>query len=253
MRTSAPQERSPAMKKYLLLSCFVSLFLFGCSPEESNIEKGVAAYNQHHYQDAYNYFLEEAQNNDNPDAELYLGKMYLRGEYVQMDTDKAGYWFQKAAAQDPKLSSAVSDAEAYLGFCYDSGLCMQQSTQMAMYYYQKSANEGSGFGAFDLGTSYLQLPISSANKKLAFKWLSKSADMGYVRGQAMLACACYIAGMCGVSKDYEKAYNLLLPGIQQKDAAAELGMGNMYMDGYYVKKDKAKGQLLLDEALAQGL
>ena len=241
------------MKKYLILSCFVPLFLFGCSPEESNVEKGIAAYNQHHYQDAYNYFLEEARDNDNPDTEFYLGKMYLRGEYVQMDTDKAGYWFQKAAAQDPKLSKAVPDAEASLGFCYDSGLCMQQSTQMAMYYYQKSANEGSGLGAMSLGMAYLKPPVSPANRKLAFKWLSKSANTGYVRGQATLAGICYVSGMCGVSKDYEKAYNLLLPCIKQKDAAAELIMGNMYMDGYYVKKDKVKGQFLLDEAGAQGL
>jgi uncharacterized protein len=71
-----------------------------------NLEKGIAAYRQHKYDEALNLLLPIAESG-NSEAQFRVGTIYDDGGYgVQQDDEKACIWFKKAIAQDHILALA---------------------------------------------------------------------------------------------------------------------------------------------------
>ena len=61
-------------------------------------DEPMAAYNNDAYEEAYNALLPMAEDGHD-DAQFIVGLMHYRGEFVELDVEKAAYWFKRAARQ----------------------------------------------------------------------------------------------------------------------------------------------------------
>ena len=62
------------------------------------VEEGVALYNSDEYETAYNTLITLAEDG-NDEAQFMIGLMYYRGDFVELDIEKAVYWFKRSARQ----------------------------------------------------------------------------------------------------------------------------------------------------------
>jgi TPR repeat protein len=83
----------------------------------------------------------------NPDAQLFLGKMYLRGQGVPKDPDQANKWFRQAAMQ------GNAESQFFLGAWY---LLPHRDVTEGLKWMQLSAEQGNKDAQLLLGRAYLQ-------------------------------------------------------------------------------------------------
>ena len=83
----------------------------------------------------------------NPDAQLFLGKMYLKGEGVPKDPDRANRWFRQAAMQ------GNAEGQFFLGAWY---LLPHRDITEGLKWMRLSAEQGNQDAQLLLGKAYLQ-------------------------------------------------------------------------------------------------
>ena len=83
----------------------------------------------------------------NPDAQLFLGKMYLKGQGVPKDPDQANKWFRQAAMQ------GNAESQFFLGAWY---LLPHRDITEGLRWMQLSAEQGNQDAQMLLGKAYLQ-------------------------------------------------------------------------------------------------
>lgn len=87
------------------------------------------------YEQAFDIFQELAADG-NPEAQNYLGQMFLKGQGIEQDDTQALYWFRQAAAWgDP-------EAQYYLGSMHARGLGVQKDYVSAYMWADVSARQG---------------------------------------------------------------------------------------------------------------
>lgn len=84
------------MKK---IYCVIFLILLGVQTAYADRNDGAYAYLQGDYETAYNTMISLAKTSDDKIAQYYLGVMYMKGQGVEQDYEKAGEWFRKASEQ----------------------------------------------------------------------------------------------------------------------------------------------------------
>jgi TPR repeat protein len=101
----------------------------------------------------------------NPDAQLFLGKMYLRGQGVPQDPDQANKWFRQAAMQ------GNAESQFFLGAWY---LLPHRDISEGLKWMRLSAEQGNQDAQLLLGKAYLQgdLPREPAQADM---WLRLAA------------------------------------------------------------------------------
>ena len=82
------------MRRHITAIALLGTLAFGTAAQ-ADYEAGVSAYENRHYEAAFDYFLEEAQN-DHLDAQVRLGHMYWRGEGTARNLVRAGMWLTVA-------------------------------------------------------------------------------------------------------------------------------------------------------------
>ncbi len=73
--------------------------LLSVQPAHADRNDGAYAYLQGDYETAYNTMISLAKTSDDKIAQYYLGVMYMKGQGVEQDYEKAGEWFRKASEQ----------------------------------------------------------------------------------------------------------------------------------------------------------
>ena len=81
-------------------------------------------------------------------AQAQLGWMYLHGEGVTQDDEKAVFWTRKSAEQGYDL------AQFNLGVMYDNGYGVAQDYEKALQWFQKAADQGDADAQYYLGWRY---------------------------------------------------------------------------------------------------
>ena len=84
------------MKK---IYCVIFLMFLGIQTAHADRNDGAYAYLQGDYETAYNTMISLANTSDDKIAQYYLGVMYMKGQGVEQDYEKAGEWFRKASEQ----------------------------------------------------------------------------------------------------------------------------------------------------------
>jgi uncharacterized protein len=152
------------------------------------------------------YWITQAAEQGDFDAQLELAMMYYDGEHVSQDYKKAAYWYEKVAEkggleaqyhlgvmclngigipQDYEkavrcFTSAADkgDAEAMnnLGIMYENGYGVKKNHKKAVDLYTEAAEEGECIQAyFNLGILYYEGRGVPRNLKLAYAWLRLGA------------------------------------------------------------------------------
>jgi len=77
----------------------IFLMILGVQTVHADRNDGAYAYLQGDYETAYNTMISLAKTSDDKIAQYYLGVMYMKGQGVEQDFEKAGEWFRKASEQ----------------------------------------------------------------------------------------------------------------------------------------------------------
>ena len=102
------------MRKILLLA-LVAAASFESIAQSNRFEAGIAAMNRGRFAVAYRSWLPLAEAGM-PEAQLNLGLLYQSGQGVNIDLEKALYWYEQAA------SAGLADAHLNLGMMYFQGM-----------------------------------------------------------------------------------------------------------------------------------
>ena len=127
------------MKKSFIFLCLL-LGLTAChtpqsakhSPDKALFDQAVSLYQAQDYQTAKPLF----EQSTHLKAKRYLGLMYLNGQGVAKDDNKAFDNFKQASEQGDITS------QYWLGFCYENGIGAKADLNQAITWYQKSAQRG---------------------------------------------------------------------------------------------------------------
>ena len=144
--------------KTLLLTLLLSTSLISVS--YANYKDGKDAYKQGNYKAAIKEFKSLADQ-DNAEAQNFLGLMYAIGKGVPRDSKEALKWYLKAANQGNPT------AQNNLGMAHQQGSGTLKDDGKAIKWYRKSADQGNAAAQHRLGRLY-------SNSRSKFKDLSKA-------------------------------------------------------------------------------
>lgn len=179
----------------LILTCSFAMPL--AAQENSEFEKGLAAYNAGNYKAAYNFTMPLANHGD-PAAKNLLGMMYELGKGVPQDLAKSVSYYRQGAEQGDQY------AQYNLAVSYDAGTGVPQNYREAVRWFRRAAEQGVSSAQYDLGVMTEQGRGTRKSFKKAAQWYQKAAKQGHVQAQNNLAWL-YEKGQ-GVERNLITAY-----------------------------------------------
>lgn len=137
-------------------------------------------------------WLQKAGDNDFSDGLLALGYMYLNGNAVKQNYQRAYDFFKKAMGQ------GSADAQYAIGNMYYEGLHVRQNYDEAVRRYRKAAEKGVSDAKAMLGLCYLCGTGTSQNDEYGADLLEEAAEEGSELAAEMID---------KYNKAYDEAYN----------------------------------------------
>jgi TPR repeat protein len=204
---------------------------------------------------AFEWF-EKSANQEQSDAQNYLGYFYENGIGVQKNLEKAYCWYQKSAKNGNKfaqynlisyylnrwkiggeLAEQENDKIQYgLGYFYE----LQKDLEKSFYWYQKSAENGKKFAQYNLGLYYQFGCGIEKNEIEAFKWYEKSAEQNNSDAQNYLGFL-YKNGI-NIQKDLKKSFYWYQKSAENGNKIAQYNLSNFYRYGWEIEKNETKAQ-----------
>lgn len=176
------------------------------------------------------------------DAQNEAGLMYLYGEGLPQDEEKALYWFHRAAAQ------GHADAQFNLG---EYHFVWELDYKEAVAWYRKAAEQGHPGAQCALAFAYLDggggLP---ADRVQAMALMLRSAEQGYI--QAMLEMGRRHYEGDGVPRDHVRSAYWYRRAADQDDPDGQYQLGNACYRGEGVEMDKGLAAEWYRKAADQG-
>ena len=210
----------------LLASILIVIWI--SSPLNADTEAGIEFYNNENYAVAISEFLTEANKGEDI-AQYYLGKIYARGEGVNIDFEEAMKWFRLAADQ------GNSAAQRSVGIFYDNGDGVVQDFGQAMQWYHLAADQEDPVAQrligqlYHLGDGVKQDPVEAMN------WYRLAADQGNSEAQRSIGDLYYDGG--GVDIDFKEAMNWYRLAAEKGNPHAQRNIGYLYDFGQGVDAD----------------
>jgi TPR repeat protein len=127
------------------------------------------------------FWLQQAAQQGDPEAQLWLGTAYEQGSFGIPDYKTAVKWLRKSARQ------GQPDAQTSLGQMYEQGWGVKQDYRVAAKWYRKAAEHvpdlgGAGQGRNDLGILYEQGLGVSKDFVQAYMWISlANGDVSFAK------------------------------------------------------------------------
>ena len=218
--------------------------------------------------------LTEAAEDGDTKAIDKLGLMYLNGDEVDADPEKAVYWFRKGAEM------GITSHLFNLGLFYAKGFGVERDFRKAAEWMKKASEAGdedaesladeyqelaAAAEKAEAGDAQAQADLAAGIMKLgnsldqadsendyaeSLKWAKKAAEQKNGKGLWVLALA-YEHGR-GVEKDEKQALAYYEQGAELGNAACQHSLGCMYMKGDTVAKGCRKAFELFQKAAMQG-
>jgi TPR repeat protein len=185
-------------------------------------------------------------------AEGFLGLLYLWGEGVDVDRERARKHSLAAASftrQAAEQGNAV--AQQLLGHLHRAGLGVAKDNREALRWFRRAADQGNPAARTNLGWLYQKGEGAPKDYKEALRWYRLAADQGYPRAMNNLA-SMYRNGL-GVAKDYQEALRWYRLAIDRGDSTAQVNLAGMYLKGQGVEKDPREAVRLLRLAADRGV
>ena len=180
----------------IIFSCALICFLSACGFHPDYRTAQYAHKNQDYAQAIMH--LEPLADFGLANAQSKLGRMYLKGEGVEVNIDKAYALFQKAALKNQPT------AHFYLGYIAEKGLRGRKDGQTALAQYIKADAFGFRSAPFYYGRLYHQGTLISKDVGKAQTAFQKAMDNNYPKAAYHMG-KIYEKGESPVKKDLEKA------------------------------------------------
>lgn len=190
---------------------------------------------------AFNYYT-QAHENGEEIGTYYVGRSYLEGCGVEIDTAAAIPYLKAAARQ------GIGNAAYRLGEFYNHGLGgLPADGDSALYYYISGHQNGSGDASYVLGT----LLVNEGNYSTAVEYFYTGATRGNL--ESSLAFAACMQNGIGIDPDPKAAYKIyegLVNNTHDARAYTQLGIANL--EGNGCPEDMVLGHAYLDTAANMG-
>lgn len=234
----------------------LAAWLAGCASSKGSqpiagLDEGLAAFENGDYQTALTK-LAPLSDQGVAMAQNTLGRMYLQGQGVQRDFDKALLLFQHAAKQQ------LPNAQNNLGVMYAGGYGVPQNFKEAIVWFEKAANQGYAIAMDNLAGLYEKGVGITRDPMEAEKWRNKSQALHSAKSTDTVTVR--IVG----SDDYDKglelyygfkfkeAFGLFLVAAEKGHPEAQLKLESMYKYAQGVEKNEQKADYWAGKAAAQG-
>lgn len=184
-------------------------------------------------------------------AQYRLGMAYLNGSGVDYSTEAAVQWLSLAAGSGDMV------AMRELGEIHADGDSPAYDPPVAARWYAAAAERGDETSRFALAELAIKSAASSADQQLAVDSLREGARNGYVRAQLRLAEVfergkLVNADPVEAERWYAIASNVLSLQADEGDAAAQIQLANLYLDGKGVSKNIPRAINLLQQSSSLG-
>ena len=163
------------MRKILLLA-LVAAASFESIAQSNRFEAGIAAMNRGRFAVAYRSWLPLAEAGM-PEAQLNLGLLYQSGQGVNIDLEKALYWYEQAA------SAGLAEAHLNLGMMYFEGMSVEQDYTVSFREFQSASTQGLASGSLMLGRMLFEGLGVDQDKVRARKLFLDAAKSGLPEAQ----------------------------------------------------------------------
>ncbi len=144
--------------------------------------------------------------NQNSIAQLFVGRCYQEGVFVERDYEVANQWLNRSADLGNEVALAV------LGYSYDAGLGVDADPIKAMQIYQDAYKKGVPFAAHNIAWLYRTGFGGKPDFSKAIEWFTKGAELGHT--PSMISLGDMYRFGTGVAIDletseqwYEQAFN----------------------------------------------
>jgi TPR repeat protein len=144
--------------------------------QSSRFEAGIAAMNRGRYAVAFRSWLPLAEAGM-PEAQLNLGELYQSGQGVDLDLQKALYWYEQAAA------AGLAEAHLNIGVMYLEGLGVEIDVDAAFRGFQFAADQDLGKGKYMLGKMLFEGLGVEQNMFKARTLFLEAAKTGFAESQ----------------------------------------------------------------------
>jgi WD40 repeat protein/TPR repeat protein len=189
-------------------------------------------------------WLEKSADTGSDAAMFYLGRIYLYGIGIPENYNKAYQWFKRGG--DAGNFSALNG----LGALYSNGYGVSQDLSKAFDAFQRSAAAGNVLAMYNLAKSYDDGEGVTQDSIKACAWYQNAADAGNAMAMTNLG-KLYESGR-GVPQDYLKALAWYQQAADAGDADAGYHLGLLYYEGHGVKKDSDQAWTLFQQAAKGG-
>ncbi len=152
--------------------CFVCMLgVLPLQAARADLDAGLEAVQRKDYAAARVEFEILAEKGD-PDAQVNLGNLYMKGWGVAQDYAAAYDWYRKAADQNSRI------AQSKLGVLHYYGLGTVKDGTEAARWFEMAADRGDPSAQAALGTLYAQGDGVSRNLVKAYFWLTLAFEFG---------------------------------------------------------------------------
>lgn len=158
--------------------CWVVLLASGAALADMN--QGLDAVERRDWPKAFAEFRPLAEQGD-PDAQVNLGNLYMKGYGVEQDYIIARRWYLKAAAQNN------ATAQGKLGLMDYYGLGVEENPAEAARWFQQAAERGEPGAASILGSLYAAGDGVEKDKAQAYLWYTVALERGNQEAEASRA------------------------------------------------------------------
>jgi len=181
-----------------------------------------------------------------------LGRLYVKGRGVMGDLDKAKSLFE-AALSGLKAAAEKGDpvAQNNLGVMYAEGFGVTQDKAAAFEWFIKAAAKNDVRAQVNLSYMLLNGVHVAKDVPKGLATLTKAAEQGFSFAQAYLG-SLYYYGPEIPSKDHAIAAKWIRLAAEQGDPVGQCEMGNLYSNGWGVRKDDAEATHWYVKAADQG-
>lgn len=156
-------------------------------------------------------------------AQNDLGTLYLKGEGVPRDPDRAYSLFLKSAEK------GLASAQFNLGLCYLDGVGVPKSDEQAFLWFLKAARQEHQMSQYNVGLFLFNGQGVSKNYELGESWLLKADGNGSVEAAFSLGVA-YANGL-GVGKNLYSAVRFFTKAAIRGDAESMYNVGYSFDRG----------------------
>ncbi|HET9843090.1 MAG TPA: tetratricopeptide repeat protein [Gammaproteobacteria bacterium] len=211
-------------------------------------------------------WFEQAADLGHPDAQFNLAILYLEGDGIEKNEEKAYDWFLQASEQDHK------EANAYLAFMNLLGIATAYDPKVAIELYISSlednttpiaqeenikdpvldaAEKGNPQAQYEIGLRFLHGDGVKKDSIEAFEWLQEAATLNHNPAQYELGMM-FLEGK-GVAQDSKTAIHWLTKAAENNNPQAQYELGLLYFTGKFLQKNVQQAYAWFNVAASQDI